>query len=345
MKNLIHSFKFLIHWSKSAMGTISTPWRIERNPYTTLVSEFMLQQTTYSTVKKYYGPFIEKFPNLETLAKASENEIRAAWIGLGYYARARNLHQACKIIKEEYQGIIPMDYIKLTSIKGIGPYTANALLGIGYDLPYLAIDVNLERVFSRLFLLENPKKMIPEQKEILKLVEKFSARDLNETLMDFGRIICTKKNPSCASCPISSLCKVFSLGLQDKYPIPKPKIEKIPLELMRLIIIDKKEKMIGVIKKEKSFWLSDQYEFPTYILNTKDSQMKQYPWISSTNLNKIEENYSYLGEISSSITKYKIKNHLYLINSKKRDKQIKYVSYFDPLLSSLCKKIIKKFDF
>ncbi len=154
MKRL-SSFKKLISWSREKHADL--PWRKKRSLYFTLVSEIMLQQTTVSTVKNHFANFIEKFPDLETLALSSEEEMLRAWKGLGYYRRAKNLRKAALDVLEFFEGQIPLTLEELKSIKGIGDYMANALLAIGEDQPALALDANLERVLSRLYGIKTPK--------------------------------------------------------------------------------------------------------------------------------------------------------------------------------------------
>ena len=295
----------LIKWSKGQHQNL--PWRVERTLYRTLVSEIMLQQTTVSTVLNHFERFVKKYPNYAAVAKATEEELGIAWKGLGYYRRARNLQKACHEICESFDSKMPLDFETLKSIPGIGDYTANAILAIGADKKALALDANLERVLARLYQIEaikGPKL----QKEIQARFEsgeiKFSRvsyRELNEGLMDLGRVYCQARKATCELCPLSESCQTFQAGadpLALPYQIKKEK-EKHELELLRLIVINKDQ--LYVYKKPKDKWLSGQLEVPTFIIKTTDKKLDQYPLIKKTNVGD-------LPSFKTTITKYKITN-------------------------------------
>ena len=307
------SFPKLIQWSKAEFSAL--PWRSNRTLYRTLVSEIMLQQTTVGTVKNHFDRFLKRFPTIKTLADASEEELLVAWKGLGYYRRARSLKRIAEVIVHQYGGEFPHDSSRLQEIQGIGPYTSQALIAIGMDKRGLAVDANLERVIARLFglkLSKGPKL----QKEIYRLFEekkifssqKLSYRDLNESMMDLGRTYCQARKASCELCPVSKECVARLEGAPLAYPRDNgtnttSKIEH-NLELLRIFII-KKDKLL-VIKKQTSEWLAGQYEVPTYIISTTDSQLTQYPRLN------LKLNLKDVPTLKTGITKYKIKNHLYV---------------------------------
>lgn len=307
--------KDLIKWSEQTY--IHLPWRKKRTLYRTLVSEIMLQQTTVSTVLNHFERFITKFPTIESLAKASEEEMLMAWKGLGYYRRAKNLKLIAETIQSEFKGKIPEEVEILTSIKGIGPYTANALLAIGMDKRALAIDANLERVIARLFALNEPKgthlhKHIHHlfgKKEIF--AEKVSPRGLNEALMDLGRTFCQARKASCDICPMNKVCLSYNKGNPLAYPAggenPKSAVSH-ELKLLRLVV--KKGSKILVYLKQEEEWLSGQYEIPTFILRSDDQTLKQYP--------KLPKKISYEGlpKVKTGITKYSIENYILEIDEK-----------------------------
>ena len=205
----------------------------KRSLYNTLVSEIMLQQTTVGTVLNHFDRFIEEYPNIESLSKISEEEVCIAWKGLGYYRRARNLRKAAVSIMEDFQGEIPLDFETLKKIPGIGEYTASALISIGGDQRALAIDANLERVLSRFYgisvekgpKLQKELKKLFDQGQIFQNIEKFSWRELNESLMDLGRVYCQANRTHCSLCPLSEDCAV---AYKDPlaYPIKTKKNEK-----------------------------------------------------------------------------------------------------------------------
>jgi A/G-specific adenine glycosylase len=311
------SLKNLIHWSQNDFTDL--PWRINRSLYGTLVSEIMLQQTTVGTVKNHYDRFLQRFPDLESLARASEEELLVAWKGLGYYRRARNLKKISEYIVHEKKGKFPKTAEELQLIPGIGPYTSHALIAIGKDERGLAVDANLERVIARLYgiKVEKGPKL---QKNILELFHadkifkkfKLSYRALNEALMDLGRTYCQARKASCELCPMKKDCYAFSTNSQKAIPLEKIKTVKEKevheLELLRVLVIKKNQ--VLVYKKSKAEWLSGQYELPTLVLSTSDKSLKQYSVLTS------KLNYKNLKQYKTSITKYKITNFIYESNLK-----------------------------
>lgn len=301
----------LIQWSKSQHHHL--PWRKERTLYTTLVSEIMLQQTTVGTVLNHYQRFLKKYPSIPDLALESEENLTIAWKGLGYYRRARNLKKACEQIVEHHSGTIPLDYSKLIKINGIGEYTANALLAIGADKKTLAIDANLERVLSRIYGLTSlkGKKLQDEIKDkfqkgiICSEIEKYSARDFNEALMDLGREFCKANKVYCELCPMNETCIALKESRPLEYPLKaqeKKILKYYDLKLIRFIVEDQNK--VLVYKKNDDQWLAGQFEIPTFTIQSEDESLKQYPLYTG------QINYEALPFIKTGITKYKIENYL-----------------------------------
>lgn len=214
------------------------PWRINKDPYRIWVSEIMLQQTRVETVKPYYQNFMEKFPTVHALAEAPEEEVLKAWEGLGYYSRARNLHAAAREVKESYGGQIPDTPAELSKLKGIGPYTAGAILSIAFDQPEPAVDGNVMRVFSRLLLLEDDIAKASTRIKIEQLVRQIipaeRAGDFNQALMELGALVCLPRNPQCLTCPVFDYCYARREGLQDQLPI---KGKAKPPRLVQLLVV------------------------------------------------------------------------------------------------------------
>ncbi len=300
--------KSLLTWSQSEFSSL--PWRKNRSLYRTLVSEIMLQQTTVGTVKNHYERFLKTFPDLESLANASESELLVAWKGLGYYRRARSLKKIAEAIASEHGGVFPSDLDHLQEISGIGPYTSNALVAIGMDKRALAVDANLERVIARLYGISLPKGL-KLQKEIGKLfienkifTGKYSFRALNEALMDLGRTYCQARKANCELCPLKKNCEAYLSGEPMKFPLDtgeKKKAQEHELTLLRAYVV-KKGKLL-VYEKEEGEWLVGQFEVPTFIVTSTDAKLSQYPKVTG----KIT------GEkilLKTGITKYKISNRL-----------------------------------
>jgi A/G-specific adenine glycosylase len=306
-------FDTLIKWSKENYAHL--PWRKKRTLYKTLVSEIMLQQTTVQTVTNKFEDFLETFPTIQDLAMASESEMLIAWKGLGYYRRARNLKNAAITIVEQYDGKVPKKLDQLLAIPGIGDYTANALLSIGMNRPALAVDANLERVLARIYGIsteKGPKLQleIRQRFEAGKLLKDFkgSFRDLNEAFMDLGRTYCQLRRTSCELCVFKRKCVALKNKDVLAYPVVKDKVklEREELSLYRFII--KKGDKILAYKKVKGEWLEGQYEIPTLIMSSSDKKLKQY----SRSVKKYESYTSY----KTSITKYKIVNHIVYLDKK-----------------------------
>ena len=211
----------LLEWYDRCARTM--PWRGIHDPYKTWVSETMLQQTRVETVIPYYFRFISRFPSLEDLAAANEQEVLKLWEGRGYYSRARNLLKGARQVMEQYGGILPKDPHLLRSISGIGPYPAGAVASIAYDVPVPAVDGNVCRVFSRLFgVRENIR--LPEIRKSLEslaasAVPTERAGDYNQAVMDLGATVCVPGTPDCSKCPLSSLCDAFEKGDAADLPV------------------------------------------------------------------------------------------------------------------------------
>ena len=209
------------------------PWRTARTPYSTWISEAMLQQTRVTTVLDYYPRFLEHFPDAKALAAASEDEVFKLWEGLGYYSRARNLMKGASYICEHFDGTLPDDPDLLLQVPGIGPYMAGAIASLAFDKPVPSVDGNVIRIYSRLYALP----LIPSEKStyneiyerVLKDIPKENPGDYNEALMDLGSLICTPKSPRCGACPFAGECSACLLGKQEDFPLKKPKKET-PIE-------------------------------------------------------------------------------------------------------------------
>src|SRR5512143_1722234 len=200
------------------------PWRARpghrSDPYRVWLSEIMLQQTTVRAVAPYYARFLSQWPTVDTLAAASLEDVLRAWAGLGYYARARNLHACAKALVERHQGIFPEDIESLLALPGIGDYTAAAVAAIAFDHPAVPVDGNVERVVSRLFAVEVELPAAkPEIKRLAAaLLPSKRAGDFAQALMDLGATICSPKRPACALCPWSDSCLASERGDQETFP-------------------------------------------------------------------------------------------------------------------------------
>jgi len=212
----------LIRWYDS--GHRQLPWRgahgLQVSAYKVWLSEVMLQQTTVETVKPYFAEFLRRWPLLSDLANASLDDVLNAWQGLGYYARARNLLKCAQVIWRCYEGVFPSNEQELLRLPGIGPYTAAAIAAIAFNRPATVVDGNVERVISRLRMIEIPlpeaKKEIYKQAEIITPIER--PGDYAQAIMDLGATICRPRKPLCHTCPWQQACKAFRVGQSEKYP-------------------------------------------------------------------------------------------------------------------------------
>ncbi len=205
----------------------SLPWRETKAPYVVWISEIILQQTRVNQGNDYFLRFIERFPDIKSLAEASEDDVLKIWQGLGYYSRARNLYTAAKQVMEKFDGVFPSSYSDILSLKGVGEYTAAAVASIVYNLPYPVVDGNVFRVLSRLFTIETPidstigKKYFNEIAQ--SILDEQHPGDHNQAIMEFGALVCTPKQPKCTECPLQSVCLAFEKKNVLNYPVKKRK--------------------------------------------------------------------------------------------------------------------------
>jgi len=208
----------LLAWYKRNARVL--PWRKTRNPYAILVSEFMLQQTQVSRVLDYYPRFLKRFPTIGSLARSRPKAVMEAWDGLGYYARARNLHQLAKRVAESGNRI-PDDPVELRTLPGVGQYTAGAVACFAYEKPVPAVDVNVGRVLRRVFLEDGSR-----EKDVVELAEKLVPKSgerawrFNQALMELGALVCTARSPKCPECPVRSDCRAVRSGIQIRIRRP-----------------------------------------------------------------------------------------------------------------------------
>ena len=204
------------------------PWRVTRDAYCIWVSEIILQQTRVAQGYDYYLRFIERFPNVEALAMAEEDEVMKYWQGLGYYSRARNMHVAAKDIMARFDGAFPSNFSDIRSLKGVGDYTAAAIASIAFDLPHAVVDGNVYRVLSRLFGIDTPidtpagKRYFAELAQTL--LDKENPGLYNQALMEFGALQCTPGACNCDNCPLSDICVANASRTVTQLPIKQGKI-------------------------------------------------------------------------------------------------------------------------
>ncbi len=199
------------------------PWRDIKDPYKIWISEIILQQTRVAQGYDYFVRFIKRFPNVKTLAAASEDEVLKLWQGLGYYSRARNLHAAAKSM----HGVFPRTYGDVRALKGVGDYTAAAICSFAYNMPHAVVDGNVYRVLARVFGIATPIDNPDGKKQFSALaqdlLDKKNPGDYNQAIMDFGATCCTPQAPQCDACPMKKICAAYKKGLQDSLPVKAQK--------------------------------------------------------------------------------------------------------------------------
>ena len=241
----------------------SLPWRKnvskEKRQYNTLISEFMLQQTQVATVIPYFNKFVKEIPNIKKLASVDNKKLIKLWEGLGYYSRARNLKKAAQSVIKNFNGVIPDNFDDLKSLPGIGDYTANAILAIAFNKPYIPLDGNVERIIKRYLYLkkenEIQKENLIEKKSILGFSNRSS--DYAQALMEFGALVCKPTNPMCCQCPITKKCKSFK-----KKDFNLTKNSKKYKDKYFLLKVYKKDQKYLLIKNTKFNFLKNLRIFP-----------------------------------------------------------------------------------
>ena len=288
--------KKIIAWYQKHQRDL--PWRVYKNSsdrdYKVLLSEIMLQQTKVSTVIPYFNKFYKKFSSIKSLSKSRITSVLKLWEGLGYYRRARNLHQITKIVVKNYRGKLPDSFLELKNLPGIGDYTASAILSIAKDKPFIGIDGNVKRVISRIFFLNQEDKLIFNIEKKLNLMKvKRGSSDLMQGLMEIGALVCSPKDPQCNQCPLKADC----ISCKKNKFSPQIKSKLIKKKYFYALYVKKKNKIL--------FSLNEKFNFLNGLVNLPliESRDKNYQQI----INKIFEK----GQVEKSFHKhllYKMSN-------------------------------------
>ncbi len=242
------------------------PWRAPKgskaDPYRVWLSEIMLQQTTVQAVAGYYRKFLERWPTVGALAAAKEDQVLAAWAGLGYYARARNLHAAARVVAGEMRGVFPVTAEGLRQLPGIGAYTSGAIAAIAHDERQAAMDANAERVIARLYAVKTPMpKAKAELHRLGMALVPQRAGDFAQALMDLGSAICTPKLPACPNCPLQDACAAHKRGIQEQLPVKAPKPVR-PLKRGAAFVVRDRAGAVLLVKRPDKGLLASMLEPP-----------------------------------------------------------------------------------
>lgn len=257
-----HISKTLINWYDTNKRDL--PWRETTDPYRIWISEIVLQQTRVVQGLAYYNRFMERFPDVVSLAQAHEDEVLKYWQGLGYYSRARNLHKAAKTIATDYGGVFPERHADILKLSGIGRYTAAAIASFAYNQPFAVLDGNVFRVVARLFAVHTAIDSTEGVKEFTmltgQLLNKNNPAAHNQAIMEFGALHCTPQQPGCADCPLQHECRAFALSEVDLLPV-KAKKTKVRDRYFNYFFVQCADKCYLQKRESKDIW-QNLYELP-----------------------------------------------------------------------------------
>lgn len=255
--------KKLLPWFENAQRTM--PWREDRTPYRVWISELMLQQTRVDQVIPYFIRFMERFPSLQSLAEADQEEVLKQWEGLGYYSRARNLHKAAQYIQNDLNGQFPDTAATLIKLPGVGPYTAAAIASLAFNEDAAVLDGNVIRVLSRLYAYTQDTRTTAAKKELQHIADalliKRQAGVFNEAMMELGATICTPRSPKCAECPIKKRCKATKTDAPTDFPVQAPR-KKVPHIVVGAAVITNDANEVLVAQRRETDMLGGLWEFP-----------------------------------------------------------------------------------
>lgn len=247
------------------------PFREGKDPYKIWISEIMLQQTRVAAMLNSYLNFIDKLPNIQALASASEEQVVSLWKGLGYYSRAKNLRKGAIYILEKHGGNFPKTLDEILEVPGVGQYTGRAVLSIAFDLPLAVLDGNVKRVLSRIYYFKNNIQLAESHKNLQKLADEFLDQnfpgDHNQAVMELGATICTP-SPNCKPCPLISSCLAHKNGMETTVPISRKEQKKLEIEMRFFVLFNSRNQILLIRDTERRFFKS--IPSPPYILLGQD---------------------------------------------------------------------------
>jgi A/G-specific adenine glycosylase len=253
----------LLRWFETHARDL--PWRHDRNPYRVWVAEVMLQQTQVDTVVPYYDRFLERFPDIDALADAALEDVLVVWEGLGYYARARRLHQAARQLVRSQAGCLPESYDALLEVPGVGAYTAGAIASISFGERVPAVDGNVRRVLCRAFGIREDVTRAAVQRRLrelaMGLLPDAGAGTFNEALIELGATVCKPRRPTCDICPLVGLCRAYAAGEQEVLPVRRPN-RRVPHYVVTAAVTVRADGAILVAQRNLDDMLGGLWEFP-----------------------------------------------------------------------------------
>lgn len=258
----------LMYWNQN-QNNRSMPWKGIKDPYKIWLSEIILQQTRVEQGLAYYNNFVKKYPTINDLANANENEVFKNWEGLGYYSRCKNLIATAKFISNEKSGVFPNTYEEILNLKGVGPYTAAAISSFAFNLPHAVVDGNVMRILTRFFGIDTPidstegRYLLNELAQ--NLLDKRKANIYNQAIMDFGATVCKPKQPNCKTCNFSENCYSFNYSTPEAFPKKSKAKAKTNRWFIYFVPVYKNKVLVGK-RQQKDIW-QNLFEFPKIELN------------------------------------------------------------------------------
>jgi A/G-specific adenine glycosylase len=311
--------QFLLNWFQENGRDL--PWRRTYQPYHIWISEIMLQQTQMERAVTYFERWMKRFPDIASVAAASEEEVLRLWEGLGYYSRARNIHRTAGVIAKKYNGQLPADHQFLLKLPGIGEYTAGAIMSLAFNEKYPVVDANVERLFARLFNIDGPVKESANRTLIWQLARELTPghapRNFNQALMELGALVCRPKNPDCGQCPLNTLCESMQIGIVAERPFTPPGKRIIRIE-MATGVLQHKGKFFIQKRPVKGVW-ANLWEFPGGRIEPHETPeaavAREFYEETELSINLLHK----IGVVKHSYTRYRVRLHCYacrLQNSK-----------------------------
>jgi A/G-specific adenine glycosylase len=313
----------LLRWFAASQRSL--PWRQRYSPYEIWISEVMLQQTQIKTVLPYYQRWMERFPDAPSIAEASEQEVLKYWEGMGYYLRARNILRAAKILADQYGGNVPDDYQAICRLPGIGRYTAAAIMSLAFNRDYGVVDGNVERVFARLFNLDEPVKAKESQAFIRGTVQLLmpqgQARDYNQAIMELGAVICVPRRPVCRDCPLMNCCDSNRLGIVSQRPVPGVKKATVPIKVALGVLVHDRQVLIQ--KRPDTGLMAGLWEFPGGKLESDETPQQALKREFLEELGLPVDPVRELAVIKHQYTSFRVELHCFLCHFSRRPRALR----------------------
>jgi A/G-specific adenine glycosylase len=302
--------RLLLAWYRDNRRDL--PWRLTRDPYAIWISESMLQQTRVETVIPYYRRFLERFPDVDSLAGADLEDVLGLWAGLGYYSRARNLHRAAQSVVAEHGGALPSDPTALRALPGVGRYTAGAVASIAFDRPEPVVDGNIVRVLTRLFGIEDEVGAPPVVRRLWELAAEFADGPqpgaVNQALMELGATLCARRAARCAACPLAQRCQARLRGDPEAFPVKRKKPQQRAVEAVAGWVVRRGRAL--AVQRPAPGLLGGLWELPGGELRAGEASVAAMVRTLRERLGLDIDGAAWLGSVEHGFTHLKLKLHV-----------------------------------